>query len=313
MALRKLSVPKVVLLTLAAFARPASAADGQLVQLRDSDLRVASVGLKLFTANATRCPALNPGTGMILHSLAQYPGSSREVAMETWTFPSQVSVEAVVPGSPAERAGLRTGDGIVAIAGFTLPPEPPPGSHSTSLRDSAEIHLQNLPPAGEIPVTVKRQEKTLSLVLAPVPACRTRLEVVAGTALKARSDGSTIQLGQDFVAQLSDSELAFVIAHELAHTISQHRTRLSALERDKSMLAKRQLHALARQFEDDADVLALDLLANAGWNPAVAPNFMRTKGYKFEPMIRIGSSHRSAAERARRLEKALARRTAKSF
>lgn len=308
MTLRKLSVPKAVFLTLAAIACPAFANESPLNQLRDSDQRVASVGWRLFTANAARCPAVGPGTGMILHSLAQYHGASREAALAIWKFPMPVSIAGVVPGSPAERAGLRAGDGIVAIAGFLIPTAHAPGSHLSALRDSAEAYLQSLPSAEKIPLMVRRQEETLPIVLAPRPACRTRLEVVASTALKARSDGSTIQVGQDFIAQLSESELAFVIAHELAHTIGQHRARLSRLESNKSSAAKRQRAVLARQFEDDADLLALDLLANAGWNPAIAPRFMRAKGNRFEPPIRLGGSHRSAGERAARMEKALSER-----
>lgn len=311
MALGKLSILGALLINLTAVSHPATANENPLIALRESDQRVAAVGLRLFSGNAALCPALFPATGMVLHSLTQYRGTARDAAMSLWAFPAPVSVEAVVPGSPADQAGLRSGDGIVSLAGFVLPSVVPLGSRPTALRDSAEIYLQSLAPAGKIPMSIQRGDKTLSLVVTPQPACLTRLEVVAGMPLKARSDGSIIQLGQDFAAQLSDGELAFVIAHELAHTIGRHRAQLSALEASKSPVARHQRAALARQFEDEADLVALDLMANAGWNPALAPTFMRTKGTKFEPLIRIGGSHRSANERAARLEKALAQKDAK--
>lgn len=305
MGRRKHFTAGAVALVLVIMSHSAIAAQSQLISLRDSDQRVAAVGLKLFTSNAGLCPSVTPGTGLILHSLAQYRGASKEEAMSLWSFPTAVSVEAVVPGSPSDQAGLRAGDGLVSIAGLTIPAVPAPGSHSTALRDSTEIYLQSLPPSASIPVTIKRNERTLSLVLTPRPACRTRLEVVAGTALKARSDGSIIQLGQDFVAQLSDGELAFVIAHELAHTIRQHRLRLSALERQTSSTVRTQRRKLAIQFEDEADFLALDLMTNAGWNPQIAPDFMREKGRSFDPIFRMGGVHRGALDRAKLMERAL--------
>ncbi len=296
---------RVVALVLALVSHAAIATESGLISLRDSDQRVAAVGLRLFTGNAGLCPSLNPGTGLILHSLDQYLGASKDEAISLWAFPTAVSVEAVVPGSPADMAGLRAGDGLVSVAGLTIPAIAARGSHSTALRDSSEIYLQALPPSAAIPVTIKRNDRTLSLVLTPQPACRTRLEVVAGPALKARSDGSIIQLGQNFVAQLSDGELAFVIAHELAHTIRQHRLRLSALERQTSSTVGTQRRKLAAQFEDEADVLALDLMNNAGWNPQIAPDFMRAKGRSFDPIFRMGGAHRGALDRAKLMERVL--------
>lgn len=303
----KATTAGLLALILAATSSSASASENPLVQLRDSDQRVGSIGLSLFKRNAARCPALAPATGLILHSPAQYRGTTREHALTLWAFPTAVSVEAVIPGSPAENAGLRPGDGLIAFAGFTIPPEAAPGAPATALRDSTELHLQALPPGEAIPVTVMRGSRLISLVLTPQPACRSRLEVVAGSTLKGRSDGSIIQLGQEFVAQLSDGELAFVIAHELAHTILQHRAQLSALQKQPARMAKARHRKLASQFEDEADILALDLLSDAGWDPWTAPNFMRTKGKAFDPVFKLGGIHRRAFDRAKLMERALRR------
>lgn len=285
---------------------PASAAESTLIQLRDSDQRVASIGFRLFTRNTALCPDLNPATGLILHALDQYPGINKDQAATIWAFPTAVSIEGIVPGSPADAAGLRAGDGLVTIAGFAVPALRPPGSSPTALRDAVEQYLQDMPSADPIPIRIKRGDQTLSVILIPHPACRTRVEVVAGKAIKARSDGAIIQIGQEFAGQLTEGELAFVLAHELAHTIDRHRLGLVQNKNREHCTGKCGSPALARQFEDEADLLALDLMLNAGWDPAIAPRFMRAKGKKFEPFFRINGSHRSASERAARMERALA-------
>lgn len=66
----------------------ARATESELVRLRDSDQRVASVGFRLVTGNTAVCKRLNPATGLILHSLEQYRGASKDQAMALWTFPA---------------------------------------------------------------------------------------------------------------------------------------------------------------------------------------------------------------------------------
>lgn len=288
------------------------ATESELVRLRDSDQRVASVGFRLVTSNTAVCKRLNPATGLILHSLEQYRGASKDQAMALWTFPSPVTIAGIVPGSPADLAGLRVGDGIAAIAGFEVPSVPSPGSHATALRDATEAYLQSQIATAPFRVRIKRGDQMLSTLVTPKPACRTRIEVVAGNAVKARSDGSIIQVGQGFVEQLNDDELAFVLAHELAHTIREHRRQLEQAQNHQDADRKRYLGNLARQFEDEADILALDLLVNAGWDPAIAPRFMRTTGRKFTPLYNLNGAHRNASARARQMEHALAETRGKS-
>jgi predicted Zn-dependent protease len=129
--------------------------------------------------------------------------------------------------------------------------------------------------------------------------------VVAGRKIKAQSDGATIQLGQAFAASLTDEELAFAIAHELAHVALDHRAKLAAFELPApNKESKRERARLAKLFEDEADLLSLHLLADAGWDPAIAPRFMRGKGRKFDGGSRV---HRKAPDRARLMEQEIGR------
>lgn len=283
-----------------------AARENTLQRLGDSDLRVATVGYRLLTRNHALCPKRGSATGLVLHSLRQYASAVRDDALREWKFPSPVSVEAIVPGSPAQAAGLRPGDGIEAVNDRRFSPGNEDKANATSQRDQLEQYLSGLDNTLLIKIYINRDGKSITSDLKPSPACSSRIEVVAGDAIKARSDGKTIQIGQAFAEPLDDAELAFVLAHELAHTIRDHRETLASLESAGTRAAKGQRQSLARQFEDEADLLALHLLQNAGWDPGTAPRFMRTRGREFDLLL-PGGTHRRAAERAKRMEAAIAR------
>lgn len=270
-----------------------------LLDLRAADSRVAAVGWRLSAANAARCPQLMAGTGLVIHSLGQYPpGEARAAALALQPGLAELSVLAVVPGSPAAVAGLAAGDAILAINGQRLAALPLRGTHPSAQRDAAEQELGALPVDAPVVLTLRRGTEVSEVTIAPRPACRTRIEVVAGNAIKARSNSEIIQIGQNFAAGLDDDGLATVIAHELAHIVLDHYRRLSAV--DSGTTRK----AMARQFEDEADLLSLDLLADAGWDPAIAPRFLRRHAGHLDPHF-SGGAHRKARDRAARMEREL--------
>lgn len=281
---------------------PDSAKTLEIIQLSDS--RVASVGMKLAIANAPYCPIKMPATGLVLHSLSQYSATFRKAAVQRWQFPSTLSVAAVVPGSSSEKSGLASGDGILAVNGKPVP-ESTVDLSPTSIRDSLEREIQALPPEAPIRFDIIRNGVRRTFVVSPDAACRTSFEVSADPKVVARSDGKTIQVGISLLDRIDDQNLAVVLAHELAHTILGHRTRLAAIEAGGGREAKARQRVLARQFEDDADLFALGLLARAGFDPWSAPRFMRKFGPTFDPVFSSGRTHRSASARARRMERAL--------
>src|SRR3546814_14264401 len=59
----------------------------------------------------------------------------------------------------------------------------------------------------------------------PLPACRSRFEVVLGNSFLAQADGELVQIGSRFLADYPQW-VAAPIAHELAHNILRHRERL---------------------------------------------------------------------------------------
>lgn len=299
----------LVLAALGLLAQPLLAAPIRptVEQLHITDVRVAAIGYRLFTRNADRCAVQMPATGLLLHSLGQYSIAAQPVVLAMTNVPSPIAVLAVVGQTPAARAGVQAGDGIEAINGVPLPMALPPGAHSSLLRDQAEARLAGLSPASPIILLIRRGDSAMLLTITPVPACRTRLAVVAGKAVIARSDGQVIQLGQAFAERIDDAGIAVALAHELAHTMLEHRAQLAALETaPKTAQNRRDRAALARQAEDEADLLSLHLLADAGWDPAIAPRFIRSEGKRFDPIWPGSKPHRNSAKRAARMDREIA-------
>lgn len=274
--------------------------------LRAADLRLATIAYRLTTSNAALCDRLQPQIGMPIHALTQYAADSRADAAAAFGFAATIGVEAVVAGAPADRAGVRANDSIVAINGVAQPGLPVSGAPEVaSARDTAEAVIADAPPARPLRLTVLRGGRTLPIVVTPITGCRSRFEILLGSGLDASADGSVVQIGERFFEGYTDAEIAVVVSHELAHNILRHRARLDAAKINRGLLAELGRNGrLIRETEDQADLLGIYLLANAGYDPMSAPKFWRTKGGAVDGGLFRSRTHASSKARADTLEAA---------
>ncbi|WP_375399043.1 PDZ domain-containing protein [uncultured Sphingomonas sp.] len=278
----------------------------QLVALRAMDLRLAVIAQRLVTANATLCRNLQPAPGLVLHAIDQYPDSARAAVRAAFGFSAPVSVELVVPGSPAALA-MRAGDGIVAIDGHDVPP-PLSGKPTGATRDAANALMQSASPDRPLTLTIVRDGQRRSVTISAMAGCRSAFEVLPGPALDASSDGSIVQIGSRLFERFGDDQIAVVVAHELSHTILRHRARLEAAGVRWGLLSEFGKNArLFRRTEDDADLLGMYLLRNAGYDPGIAVAFWRGPGRALDGGFLRGGSHGSAAARAAAIAAEIAR------
>ena len=241
-----------------------------VADLQQADQRLAIVANRLLIANTRLCGRLMPATGVTILALDQYPPQMRPAASKVLGFDTSVGIEVVVPGSAAVHAGLLPGDGIVAINDQPVPGKLAGSDTNSKLRDATERTIAALPPDRPIVFKILRSGRESAAIVQPDAACRSRFEMVPGSRPMAHSDGETIQISSGFLARFGDSALAVIFAHELAHTILKHREQLAAAQRDKKQLA--------REAEREADRLSVHLLANAGYDPRIAPEFWREHG-----------------------------------
>lgn len=296
----------LILLTAAAPAKDAPPPPAFFEALRAADLRLATIAYRLTTGNAALCDRRQPQIGMPIHALTQYGPAARPAASTAFGFESMIGVEAVVPGAPAERAGIRPNDSLVAIGDVAQPGLPKPGAaEAASDRDAAEATIAGSAIGKPLRLTVLRDGRRLPITVQPVTGCRSRFEILLGSGLDASADGSVVQVGERFFETFTDAEIAVVVAHELAHNVLRHRARLDAAHVSRGMLAELGRNGrLIRQTEDDADLLGIYLLANAGYDPESAPEFWREKGGEIDGGLFRSRTHASSKARADVLEAA---------
>lgn len=268
------SAKTAIVLAAIAFAQQSAAAPTSeaVSALLEQDARLAAVADRMLAANDRLCRQHMPVTGMVLHSRDQY----REGTAGDSFANGPIAIETVVPGSAAALAGVVAGDGLIAIGDVLTATLVRQGE--APLRDSAYASLAELAGDREVPITVRRggQDRTLRL-LAP-EGCRALVEILSKDSVGARSDGRVIQINYGLAEAAGDNELAVVFAHEMGHLVLEHRRRLEAAGVEKGFFGEfGKNRRLNRQVELEADRIAVHLLANAGYDPAIAPLFWRTK------------------------------------
>lgn len=243
--------------------------DGLIAQ----DRRVAEVAWRLATANQELCPVVRPRPGWSLHAANQYGPAMRPIVERRFGLEGDLpGVLATPVGAPAAVSGLGAGDVITAVngAGLTIGSASAPAGF-----DGLQANLAVLDAAaaqGAMTLTVRRDGHDRIVTVQSTPACAYTTQIDAMEGLSGRSDGRRVFISSGLVALArTDDELAFFLAHELAHAVLEHRTAadvVGARGTANSQISLRR--GRSSRAEADADVMGLYLLARAGYDPHAA-------------------------------------------
>ena len=292
-------------------AAPAGAATGQNQEtfeaVRKADLELATIGWRLSVPNAPLCDRLEPGLGLQLHTLDQFDSGSRGPAKAYFGFATPVAVEGVIVGGPAERGGIRADDSLVRVGSVDIASLP--GKPGTTQRLVAtQLAIAALPPDAPIEVEAIRAGAPVKVTIQPVPACRSRFELLLSSGYNARADGTMVQISSQFLEEYTPVQVAAAVAHEFSHNILHHRDRLEARGVDFGMLSGFGGNVkYFRQTELQADLLSVYLLANAGYPPRASIDFWQRFGPSKAGGIFRSRSHPHWRDRVATLETEIAK------
>ncbi|EIZ79037.1 peptidase M48 family protein [Novosphingobium sp. Rr 2-17] len=231
-------------------------------------LRVATIGYRLVTANVAKCTKHAMTSGFLLHDLAAYDRRIRLTVAKQHGFDRGFGIIGVVPDSPAQHASLRTEDEIVAMDGIDLRQFRLDliGKSASYARTEAFVallsdHLQRQP----VHLYVNRQGTVVDATIVQQPGCAAQFTTIRSGGADAWSDGRYVAITDSLARLMDDDELAFVIAHELAHVVMGHadapRRPLAALGIGAGRI---------RKEENEADRAAVRMMATAGYDTSGA-------------------------------------------
>jgi hypothetical protein len=273
------------LLMLAAMPDVASGQEGgqgSLLAMRALDQRVAAIGFRLATAGRALCTAHENLPGFAVHDLSQYGTSFRPAAIRAFGLDAGPGVLALVPGSPAERAGLRLDDVLISADGRPLP-HGDPGRDRSFDRMAQILDLLDAAFAdGSADLQIRRAGASLLVHVGTEPGCASRFQLIPSGRLNAEADGRYVQVTTAIAAYVADdAELAAVLAHEFAHNILGHRVRLDQARVSRGFFGNFGRNAeRIRETEIEADRYSIYLLDRAGYDPEAAVRFWTRFGQR---------------------------------
>lgn len=290
----------------------ASVEDLRTLQALDS--RATDVGYRLAIAGTALCGGGRPLAGIAFHDASQYDSSVRATVRRAFGLKGDaMGVLAVARGGPADAAGLRPDDMVVAIDAEPLALPPVARKATTRRRDAALDQLDRALGDGAATVTIMRGASELTLSLTAARGCASRVEVVPGSGMNAGANGDTVSIDgrlANFVGD--DDELAAVIAHEMAHNIRNHRHLLDLLGVKGGLLSVVGRNAARiRCTEVEADYAGTYLMARAGFDMSAALRFWARFGSRGLPGFLRDPTHPSPAERHARIAGTIAEIEAK--
>lgn len=260
--------------------------------LIEQDAALSQVAYALSLANRDLCLRDAVLPGFLVTSPVQYAPRYRDGYWAVTGLGTGFGAAAVVPGSPAAAAGLRSGDRIVAVAGKSLPVVNGGPARMEPINAVTDLlHGDGLD--GVLDITIERGGVARRLAIHPLRGCAVSWQVTGGSQQQASTDGRFITVRSGLIAAAADpSELAYVVGHELAHALSYQQT---------GQLAGQKSGKRSGGSESRADVVGLYLAARAGFDPAAGARFMKRYARAHLLDTFFGGDHGSGEKRLRRL------------
>ena len=281
---------------------------------RAPDLRLATIGHRLAVANLDWCAARAWLPGFVIHDLSQYDAALRPQAIREYGLDAGPGVLVLVPGGPAERAGLRADDILLALDGRPVPRGTPGRAGSFEQMERILAALDEALADGRVVLRVRRGGERREFAVQAERGCASRFQLLPGGRMNAMADSVYVQVTTALADYTrDDGELAAVLAHEFAHNVLGHRVRLNQAGVRRGLLANFGNNARRiRETEVEADRLSVYLMERAGYDPEAAVRFWSRfgrRGFNF-----LGSpTHPNWRLRVQSLEAEIARiRTARA-
>jgi membrane-associated protease RseP (regulator of RpoE activity) len=277
-------------------------------ELRAQDLRVATVSYRLSIANRVLCRSeLVPQPGFVLQGIEQFASADRAAAARNYGLGSHKGVLAVVPGSPADRAGLSADDQLVSVNGQPLEDGPATASPTRAFVEQAQAVIVAAMREGAVTLGVSRASGRANISFKAESGCPSAVELVPGEDVNAWADGSRVVVSSAILAHCrTDDDLALVIAHEMAHNLLHHPARLAAAHGSTSgrlgLIGSGS--AEMRETEEEADDLAVKLAKAAAYDLRGAESFMGDL-LRGDGAARAASTHPATARRLTLLRAAI--------
>ncbi|MCE9507761.1 MAG: M48 family metalloprotease [Alphaproteobacteria bacterium] len=281
--------------------------------IRDQD-RVFNVSFPVLAANTPFCDRAATAFGLTMWNVYSIPNEYRQAAINVYNLHAKLAAQFVADKSPAGRAGIRSGDLIVAINGQGIPPGP--GARKTA--------YEYLDQAGDkkTDILFERNGQLINTVVQPAAICAYPVQLnYSSTELNAQSDGSRIVIDKGIVRFTeNDNELALVIAHELGHNAMHHIDKqqsnamlggLGGLAID-ALLASAGVNsgnefgqmgqeiggqAYSVAFEQEADYVGMYFMERAGYNSTGVADFWRRYAAESPKSVSKRTTHPTTPER----------------
>lgn len=269
----------------------------------------------LASAASMNIDDAKPTCGFAFVTKDTFKKDFQEVARRYFNLSDKPVVYFVHPKFPAEKAGLKPGDRIVNIDGNGLSDK----SFKEVIAIIQDNHTKKDKPFS---IVVERDGNILELNINQILCCKYNILLVPEDRINAFSDGKNIIFTNGLVRFCENNdELAFVVAHEIAHNVMGHISKkkgnvaigtvfdvLLAVTlgvNTGGAFGKMGGAAYSKGFEYEADYAGLYIAARAGYDISSAPNFFRRMAAEHPKSMEksFAASHPSSPERFVAMEK----------
>ena len=272
------------------------------------------ISLPVLSSNAEFCgDNLRPVTGVSAWNIYAVPKQYQEAARQSFGLGDSLIVQNVVPNSPGAKAGVRAGDILLAVNGRSITPGP------EAIQQAQKYLNEN--GYKQMELTYARKGVNRTARFTPVTACNYPVLLDNSGAINAFADGERIVMTRGMMRFAeNDTEVALVVAHELAHNTMNHIGKLKqnvmvgslgGLVVDSLLgaagvntgnqfsrlggAAGQQRYSVA--FEQEADYVGMYYLARAGFPTDGVANFWRRMAAEGQASVDVRTTHPTSAER----------------
>lgn len=278
--------------------------------------RLFSVAYPVLVGGRSFCKdKVAPQVGARVSTIYAYPEEFRKAARKVFGDSEKLRVSLIAPGSPAEKAGLREGDVLLRIDGKPLP------TGEKASAELAKLYDEVAQKKTAFTLDVERGEAAIPITLTPEIGCNYPVLLANDDSLNAFADGARIVIMRGMLRFAeSDTELATVIAHELAHNVMEH---ISAKQGNvmlgtladilaaiggvntQGTFGRLGSAAYSQDFEAEADYVGLYIMVLSGLEIEGTAHFWRRMAAAHPQAIQSGgflATHPSTPERFLALE-----------